>query len=357
MRAERRDVRLGGYVLGGIVGGYLAPSELSTVGLLFGALLGASLAEGLFYLLILLWALRQARDWRVLTSSWFARDRALAILLGVLSGAALGGGLYWLLSRGAEPRLAIVGAIAGAACLGTLGSVYAWTIRYDAIRQVTTSQQRLFAGFLLVMQAALALFLLQVALFWLQAHPTERQLVQAGIGVVAFFLTDTKQIQRLLRYALSLEPRGLLLGFLLGAFLGALTGGVVSAGSGAVFPLATVGFALLAGGSYGAMEGAEYVFARRHAPSSLEASRRALLVRLVVTFGGLGLGMLLGGHWANPWTMIFLGAGGATVAFWIVTLAQGVRDNMRQAQATERDVNPTPLLGPEAASDATRLEG
>ncbi len=323
--SNRRDLRRLGYIIGGLAGAWNAPTDLFWFRLLFGALLGATLVELVFYLVLFV----RGEDWRALFLRSFDRDRIAWIGLGMLAGALLGGGIFFLLYGKSRSPLAIIGAIAGAGCLGTLASNLALTTCAPPVREASIPRQRVFARFMIAQTAVLTLFVLELGLSYLKDHPAESMGIQLVGGVFALELADIKPLKKFMRYALMLDPLGIPVGLPLGAIVGALLGYAV----GGSFPVVKIGFGAIGIASYFAMECAEYIFARRNAPDTLEASTRALWVRIIATTGGLALGMIVGDHWRNPWTIFFAGAAGVVIGFWSVTIYQSFTDNQRKIRA------------------------
>jgi hypothetical protein len=216
-----------------------------------------------------------------------------------------------------------------------LGSVWAWSLSAPQLRALTTPHQRIFARFYVVIEAALTLFLLQYALFYVRERPGESAWLQAAGGVLVIGLASMTPARTAMQYARAGDARGLLIGLPLGVVWGALLGALVSVLLGGAFAVLTIGFSAMAGGSYVALEGAEFLYARRHAPDTVEASSRALAARLAATGAGLVIGMLIGANWQTPWTLL-LGAGvGVTITFWGVTLFQTFTEIVRRGRAQE----------------------
>src|SRR5262249_22305868 len=148
--ARRRELRRLGYLAGAVIGAFLAPAPLFLFGVLFGAALGASLLEWGMALVLAVAIFRAERRWRSV-AAWLADDgRCDSIGLGLLGGATLASGLSLLLAgqHTVGPREPVVlAAIAGAACLGTLGSNLALVTGTRAIRAATVPRQRVFVCF------------------------------------------------------------------------------------------------------------------------------------------------------------------------------------------------------------------
>jgi len=142
---------------------------------------------------------------------------------------------------------------------------------------------------------------------------------------------DIKPLVTIMRYAQTLDPLGIALGPPSGAVLGALIGYLV--GGGGSFLVVSMGFGTLGITSYLALVYAAYLFAHRNAPDILEDSVRASSVRILATMGGLALGMLVGEHWQNPWTILIGGAVGVEMDFWSATILPGIAANRRKVRA------------------------
>jgi hypothetical protein len=272
---------------------------------------------------------RAERQMRV-PAAWLAHDGQFTYIgLGMACGALLGGSISVLLARTSHIEPIILGAIAGAGFLGTLGSNLALVIS-DDVRAAMAPQQWVFVRFLIVQASLLALFLLALGLSYLKGHPDDSTLIQLGGGVFALGLASTGTLKKFMPYALMLDPQGIVVGLPAGALLGVLTGYV----AGGPFPLVAMAFGALGIGSYLAVECAEFTYARRHAPGTLEASPQALAVRIAATSGGLALGFLVGDHWRNEWIILFVGAAGATFGFYATTINQSVVDYLKRRRTT-----------------------
>jgi hypothetical protein len=199
--ARRRELRRLGYLPGALIGAFVAPAPLFLFGLLFGAALGAALMEWGMALALDGAIYRAERQWRIV-ARWLADDgRCDWIGLGLLGGATLASGLYLLLAgtdalHSREP--VVLGAVAGAACLGTLGSYLALVTGTRAIRTALVPRQRVFVRLQVGQTAVLAVFVIELALTYLKRHPEQSAALQVGGGVAALSLAGMGSLKKLL---------------------------------------------------------------------------------------------------------------------------------------------------------------